>query len=157
MENYLSVLENSLSQKIQVLDEILALDVEQEKLLKQEKLDLEVFDELVDRKDLLAEKLERLDDGFETLYARVRDQLQDNKETYRSQIAAMQKLIEQVTEKTVAIQARETRNKELLSKQLSELHQGLSQNRRSSKAAYDYYKNMSSVGMVKSQFMDQKN
>lgn len=157
MENYLSVLENSLSQKVQVLDEILALDVEQEKLLKQEKLDLEAFDELVDQKDALAEKLSRLDDGFEALYARVRDQLQDNREAYRSQIAAMQELIEQVTEKTVSIQAKEARNKEMLSRQLAELQQGLGQNRRSSKAAYDYYRSMSNSGMMKSQFMDQKN
>lgn len=157
MENYLSVLENSLDQKGQVLDEILTLDVEQEKLLKQERLDLEAFDELVDQKDVLADKLTRLDDGFETLYTRVRGLLQDNKEAYRPQIAALKKLISEITEKTVTIQAKEARNKEMLSRHLEELQQGLGQNRRSSKAAYDYYKNMSSVGLVKSQFMDQKN
>lgn len=157
MENYLSVLEDSLSQKVLVLNDILALDEEQEKLLKQERLDLEAFDELVDRKDALAEKLTRLDDGFETLYGRVQKQLQDNKEAYRSQIAAMQKLIAEITEKTVSVQTKETRNKEMLARQLSGLRQELNQNRRSSKAAYDYYKNMSNAGAAMPQFMDQKN
>lgn len=156
MENYLSVLEDSLGRKVVVLDNVMALSEEQEKLLKQEKLDLEVFDELVDKKDALAEELTRLDDGFESLYDRIKNQLQDNKDTYRTQIATLQKLIAEITEKTVSIQAKEERNKELLSKQLAELRQDLNQNRRTSKAAYDYYKNMSNTGAVMSQFMDQK-
>ncbi len=157
MENYLNILKDSLGQKTVILDEILMLDEEQEKLLKQEKLDLEAFDGIVDQKDTLAEKLTRLDDGFETLYDRIKDQLQDNKETYRSQIAAVQKLITEVTEKTVSIQTKEARNKELLAKQISGLRQELNQNRRSSKAAYDYYLNMNNAGMARPQFMDQKN
>lgn len=156
MENYLRVLEDSLSQKVLVLDEILALDEEQEKLLKQEKLDLEAFDKLADRKGELAEKLKRLDDGFETLYGRIKNQLQDNKDAYRTQIAAMQKLIAEITEKTVSIQTKEKRGKEQLSKQLAGLRQELGKNRRSSKAAYDYYKSMSNTGVVMPQFMDQK-
>lgn len=156
MENYLEILEDSLRQKVTVLDEILALDEEQEKLLKQEKFPLESFDELVDKKDALAEKLTKLDDGFETLYARVKSQLQDHKETYRDRIAAMQKLIAQITEKTVSIQAKEERNKKLLTAQLEELRQDLNQNRRNSRAAYDYYKSMSNTNAVRAQFLDQK-
>lgn len=156
MENYLSVLEDSLRRKVVVLDDIIALSVEQEKLLKQEKLDLEAFDELIDKKDELSEELTRLDDGFESLYGRIKNQLQNGKDAYRTQIAAMQKLITEITEKTVSVQAKEERNKELLSNQLAELRQDLNQNRRTSKAAYDYYKNMSNAGAMMSQFMDQK-
>lgn len=156
MENYLSVLEDSLGRKAVVLDDIMALSEEQEKLLKQEKLDLEAFDELIDKKDALAEELTRLDDGFEALYDRIKNQLQDNKEAYRAQITAMQKLIAKITEKTVSIQAKEERNKELLSKQLATLRQDMKQNRRTSKAAYDYYMNMGNAGAAMSQFMDQK-
>lgn len=156
MENYLGVLEDSLGRKAVVLDDIMALSEEQEKLLKQEKLDLEAFDELIDKKDALAEELTRLDDGFETLYSRIKSQLQDNKEAYRTQITAMQKLIAEITEKTVSIQAKEERNKELLSKQLATLRQDMKQNRLTSKAAYDYYMNMGNAGAAMSQFMDQK-
>ncbi len=157
MENYLSVLEDSLRQKIQVLDEIFNLSGEQEQLLKQDDLDLDAFDRLVEQKDVLSEKLDRLDDGFESLYARLEKQLKENKDMYRAQIAVLQELIARVTEKTVSIQARETRNKEMLSRQLARLRQGINQSRRSSKAAYDYYMNMSNGGMGMSQFMDQKN
>lgn len=152
----MSVLEDSLGRKVVVLDDIMALSEEQEKLLKQEKLDLEAFDELIDKKDALAEELTRLDDGFEALYGRIKNQLQDNKEAYRTQITAMQKLIAEITEKTVSIQAKEERNKELLSKQLATLRQDMKQNRRTSKAAYDYYMNMGNAGAAMSQFMDQK-
>lgn len=156
MENYLEILEDSLRQKIAVLDEILALDEKQEQLLKQEKLPLESFDKLVDEKDVLAEKLTKLDDGFETLYTRVKNQLQDHKEAYRDRIAAMQKLIAEITEKTVSIQAKEERNKNLLTTQLAGLRQDLNRNRRNSRAAYDYYKNMSNTNAVRAQFLDQK-
>lgn len=156
MENYLEILEDSLRQKIAVLDEILDLDEKQEQLLKQEKLPLESFDKLVDEKDVLAEKLTKLDDGFETLYARVKNQLQDHKEAYRDRIVAMQKLIAEITEKTVSIQAKEERNKNLLTTQLAGLRQDLNRNRRNSRAAYDYYKNMSNTNAVRAQFLDQK-
>lgn len=156
MDNYLEILEDSLKQKSVILDKIMEYNGKQEALLKQEKMSLEDFDFYMDQKDELIEQLNRLDDGFETLYERIRQQLQENKDAHKEQIGRLQRLITQVTEKSVSIQAQETRNKKLVEEYLARERQQLGQDRQTSKAAYDYYKSMSNTGAVMPQFMDQK-
>lgn len=157
MDNYLNILEESLKQKSQILDKITEYSGEQELLLKKEKLELEQFDALVDKKDALIRKLTELDEGFGTLYDRIKEQLQGNKEAYRIQIGRLQQLITQVTEKSISIQAQESRNKALVEQHFKGMRQEMKQGRRSSKAAMDYYKNMSRANVVMPQFMDEKN
>lgn len=156
MDNYLEILEDSLKQKSVILDKIMEYNGKQEALLKQEKMSLEDFDFYMDQKDELIEQLNRLDDGFETLYERIRQQLQENKDAHKEQIGRLQRLITQVTEKSVSIQAQEARNKKLVEEYLTREKQQLGQDRQTSKAAYDYYKSMSHTGAVMPQFMDQK-
>ena len=156
MDNYLEILEDSLKQKSVILDKIMEYNGKQEALLKQEKMSLEDFDFYMDQKDELIEQLNRLDDGFETLYERIRQQLQENKDAHKEQIGRLQKLITQVTEKSVSIQAQEARNKKLVEEYLSRERQQLGQDRQTSKAAYDYYKSMSNTNVLPPQFMDQK-
>ena len=114
IENYLGILEESLEKKVLVLDEIEDYTAKQERLLKQEKVSMEELDANMEQKDGLIQKLTALDDGFETLYERVKEQLSTNKDAYKNQIKRIQELITKVTEKSVSIQAKESRNKKLV-------------------------------------------
>ena len=107
IENYLGILEESLEKKVLVLDEIEDYTAKQERLLKQEKVSMEELDANMEQKDGLIQKLTALDDGFETLYERVKEQLSTNKDAYKNQIKRIQELITKVTEKSVSIQAKE--------------------------------------------------
>lgn len=156
IENYLEILENSLCKKSSVLDEIIMYNNLQEQLLKQKKLSAEELDENMNQKDALIQRLTELDEGFESLYERIKEQLQVNRETYKDQIRHLQGLISQVTEKSVSIQVQEARNKKLLEDYFVNERGQLRQGRKSSKAAYGYYKSMSNSNIVSSQFMDQK-
>lgn len=156
MENYLKILEDSLQRKLSVLEEISQYNQDQEKLLKKQDVSLEELDDNMSKKDELIEKLTELDQGFETLYERVREQLLDGKDAYKAQIKKMQELISQVTEKSVSIQAQEARNKKLVEKYFSEERAQLKHDRQTSKAAYNYYKNMSNTNVMPPQYMDQK-
>lgn len=156
IENYLTILEDSLKQKITVLDEIAGQNTEQEALLRQETLPLEEFDKCVDYKDALIQEIGKLDEGFDSLYEKIRDQLLENKETYKEQIARIQQLISEVTEKSVSIQAQEARNKKAVEDYFAKEKQQLREGRQNSKAAYDYYKSMNNANVVSPQFMDQK-
>lgn len=156
MDNYLEILEESLKQKAAILDKITEYNGSQETLLKQEKMSLEDFDFYMEQKDALIDQLNRLDDGFETLYERIRQQLQENKDAYREQIKRLQRLITQVTEKSVSIQAQEARNKKLMEDYLARERRQLGQNRQTSKAAYDYYKSFSNTNVAPPSIMDEK-
>ena len=98
MDNYLSVLEDSLKKKLQILDELTDYTTQQQELLKVEELDYEAFDRLVDQKEPLIQRIMELDQGFETVYDRIKEQLLGNKEQYAAQIRALQSLIGELTD-----------------------------------------------------------
>ncbi len=156
IENYLKILEESLQKKLVVLGEIATYNDEQESMLKQENVSLDELDSNMRRKDDLIQKLLKLDDGFESLYERIREQLLENKEVYKAQIKHLKELISQVTEKSVSIQAQEARNKKLIENYFSKEKDQLRHGRQASKAAYDYYRSMNNTNVVPPQIMDQK-
>jgi len=156
IENYLQVLEESLHKKMDVLGRIEEANRRQEQILKSTPVSEEDFDKSIEEKGAFIDELNKLDEGFETLYGNIKEQLSADREKYKVQIAAIQKLITRVTEKSVSIQAQEARNKVLVEGFFAERKQELQKGRRSSKAALDYYRNMNQSQVVMPQFMDRK-
>lgn len=155
-ENYLTLLEESLRKKLQVMDEIQQYNLRQQQIFQSEEVEIDRFDEYVDEKGALIEKLNSLDNGFESLYAKVAKELSENRDQYKDQIKVLQELVTKVTETSVSIQAQEARNKKLIEDFFQKTRDDLRMGRKSSKAAYDYYKNMSKSSVVLPQFMDSK-
>ena len=156
MDNYLSVLEDSLKKKLQILDELMDYTMQQQELLKVEELDYEAFDRLVDQKDPLIQKIMELDQGFETVYDRIKEQLLGNKEQYAAQIRALQSLIGELTDKSVKLQTMEQRNKSAVEQQFRKSREKIRQGRQNKQAALNYYKNMNNSNYVPPQFLDDK-
>lgn len=156
MENYLGILEESLLKKLEILDEIDAYNQGQSQLLKKDKVSVEELDENMNHKDELIQRLTALDEGFETLYERIREQLLADRDAYREQIQRLQQLISQITEKSVSIQAQEIRNKNLVEDYFKKERSQIRQHRQSSKAAYNYYRSVNNTNLVMPQMMDQK-
>lgn len=155
-QNYLTLLEESLQNKLQVMDEIQQYNLRQQEVFQSEEVDLDRFDEYVEEKENLIEKLSSLDNGFERLYAKVAKELADNRDKYKDQIKRLQELVTKVTETSVTIQAQEARNKKLIEDFFQRARDGIRNDRKTSKAAYDYYKNMNKSSVVLPQFMDKK-
>lgn len=156
MDNYLSVLEDSLKKKLQILDELTDYTTQQQELLKVEELDYEAFDRLVDQKEPLIQKIMELDQGFETVYDRIKEQLLGNKEQYAAQIKALQSLIGELTDKSVKLQTMEQRNKSAVEQQFRKSREKIRQGRQNKQAALNYYKNMNNSNYVPPQFLDDK-
>lgn len=156
IENYLNILEESLRKKIEVLERIQKLNEVQTGILKQETVDLEAFDQTVDEKGLCIDELTGLDEGFESLYDNIRQELVGNRQKYTVQIKKLQELISLVTDKSVAVQAQETRNKALVESYFKRERQDLGTTRKNSRAVYGYYQNMNQNKVSQPYFMDQK-
>lgn len=156
MENYLSVLEDSLKKKLQILDELATYTMEQQELLKAEELDYDAFDQLVEKKDPLVQMIMELDQGFETVYDRIKEQLIGHKERYVVQIRTLQDLISELTDKSVKLQAMEQRNKTAVEQQFRKSREKIRQGRQNKQAALNYYKNMNNSNYVPPQFLDDK-
>lgn len=157
MDNQLNILSESLDKKLQVLEEISEYNSRQEQAFKDEQADLDSFDAALEEKERLIQELSRLDDGFESLYERISDELKADRTKYADQIRMLQAKVTKVMELSVSIQAQEARNKKLVEDYFAKARSGLKNNRQSSKAAYDYYKNMSGASYTQSQYMDSKN
>lgn len=157
-KQYLTIMEDSLRRKEEILDEIIQKNKEQTALLNDSDMKWEDFDENANRKMELIEEMQRLDDGFEELFERVRSELDspDGRKKYADSIKAMQQRISAITEKSMSIQAQEARNKQLVEQYFSKAREKIRSGRTSSKAAMDYYKNMSQTSFAQSHFLDSK-
>lgn len=109
-QNIAQILLQSLEKKNQILDDIIRENEKQEVILKQEELDMDALDASLEEIGTLVEQLERLDNGFESVYDKVRTEIVANKSMYQNEIARMQEAIQQITDKVVKINACRMRN-----------------------------------------------
>ncbi len=156
MENYLKILEESLQKKSDLLDRIKEYNEEQYQAFSSENVDMQKFDEAIDKKGELIEQVLKLDEGFETLYANVAAELKDNRAKYSAQIARLQQLVQQVTNKSMSVQAQEARNKALIESYFAKEKKQIGDGRRNSKVAYSYYNNVNKPTYTEPQFMDNR-
>ena len=156
MTSYLQILQDSLIKKYELLCKIEEKSVEQSHMLRKQNVDLSQVDSNMDEKAKLIEEVLSLDNGFESIYEKIRTQLLPNKDQYKTQIVALQKMIEKVTEKSASIQAIEARNKAQMDIFFSNQKKELQGRRNAMSVARDYYQNMNKVKNVSPQFLDQK-
>lgn len=150
------ILVESLEKKSRILDEIMEENETQERLFKQEELDMEALDASTERMGELAEKLELLDEGFESVYDRIRQELIENKSAYRMEIRRMQELIAVITEKVVRINAARMRNKLQAENRFKKSRQQIGKASSKMKVSQNYYNNMNRLNYVDPQFYDNK-
>ena len=142
MKRCLTILSDSLDKKIEVLKRIQAYNDAQEKAFTESELDMDSFDTALDEKEKLIQEILLLDQGFETLYERVKAELDENKDAYRDQIKELQEKITVITELSNAVQAKEARNKKLVENYFANQRMGIKQSRQRARAAYGYQQSM---------------
>ncbi len=153
----LQILIDTLEKKKAVLSDILRLTQDQENALAAEKPDMDAFDRAVQGKNDRIRDLEKLDVGFDRIFSKVRDELIGNKTIYANEIRRMQELIRETMDQGAEIHNKEQRNKKTIEQAFVKSRSQIRQNRTTSKAAYDYYKAMTSSPMGDPHFMDHKN
>ncbi len=154
----LDMLEESLIKKIDIMKKIQDENARQKAILSDpEQVDMQALDETLDNKGNYIDKLNSLDEGFQTLFDSVKQQVGDNKELYAGQIRRMQNLIREITGLSASIEAEEHRNKKLAEKYFSIAREQMNQSRHSSAAAFNYYQTMNNFKNIPPQFMDKKN
>ena len=150
------ILLQSLEKKNKLLDQMIQQNSVEEEILKQDMFDMDAFDAAIDKQSSYVEELDKLDQGFESVYDRVREELLENKERYSTEIKRMKEQIQQITDKIVTLNAGNMRNKMLAENQFKkkkqEIGSGVSMNR----AAKNYYNNMNNLNYTASYFYDNK-
>ena len=116
----------------------------------------EQFEENMQYKANLVDQLNLLDSGFEKLFNRVRDALNNNRDLYTSEIRRMQELIKDITALLNTVQTQEVRNREEVTRKFASVREQVKGVRNSQKVVNQYYQNMMKRGNVAPQFFDNK-
>lgn len=156
MEQYLQMLSDSLTKKSKLLDELSEKTKEQERLIAENAVDWDAFDQVVEEKGTLIAEVQKLEEGFDALYGRIREGLNENRSKYRQQISGLQQQIMTVTEKSTSLMAMEERNKAQITMKFSQEKDKIKQGRVSTRVATNYYRNMSKINYIDPQLMDRK-
>ena len=154
--SYIEILQRSLEKKSQVLDRIMEENRKMAVVAQEERFNPDKFDEIFDRKDALIKELNELDVGFRTVYAHVREELTDNKDEHKEEIANLQRLIKEITDKSVAVQVEEKRNQAALNNRMDSFKKELYQAKNTRKIMASYVNNMTGRNEVEPQFMEKK-
>ncbi len=155
-KDYISVLKQGLVKKIHILEQLMEKNVRQRELLADPELEPEEFEASINEKAALIDELTAIDDGFEQVYERVRDEIQKHRNDYAADISQMQQYIAEIMEKSTQVQTEEQRNRELILKKFADVKKQIREVKSGKKAVDQYYHNMMKLNYVEPQFMDNK-
>ena len=155
VSKYLNVLIEGLQKKNSILERIVACNEKQAEAVAADR-GLEEFDRLVDEKAVLIDQINQIDNGFQSVFDRVKQELNDHREAYKEQIHTLQDLIRRMTDLGVAVETGEARNKQAVEQYFAYARKNYNSTRKSAQAASDYYKSMSRMNYIDPQLMDNK-
>ena len=141
-KTYISMMADSLRRKKTVLTKLYEQTKEQESLLVDGAMDVDRFEELLEEKGSGIDELNRIDEGFDSLYKKLEQELLTNRGAYQKEIEEMKGLITEVTELGTQIQMMERRNHERFGQYISKEREKLRAANRSQQTAMNYVQNM---------------
>lgn len=153
---YTHILIESLKKKKTALEQIYKFTKSQEDVLSKENFEEEAFEALIEKKQEYIDIINKLDEGFEITFERVKEELQKQREMFRNEIAELQQLIRQVTDVSTQIQVLEQRNKIAFEKTMYQKREKIKVARRSSQSVSKYYQNVANAHVGESVFLDKK-
>ena len=153
---YTHILIESLKKKKMALEQIYKFTKSQEDVLSKENFEEEAFEALIEKKQEYIDIINKLDEGFEITFERVKEELQKQREMFRNEIAELQQLIRQVTDVSTQIQVLEQRNKIAFEKTMYQKREKIKVARRSSQSVSKYYQNVANAHVGESVFLDKK-
>lgn len=142
---YVRMMVDALKRKKEILVFLYDKTKEQEQLLKDEQMSQDAFQATIDAKGEKIDALNELDDGFDTLFKYVKEEIEKNRMAYKEEIQTMQKLIGEVSELGIQIQALEHQNSGHFKVYLANQRKAIKEFHVNNKTASSYYQNMANT------------
>ena len=156
-KEYVKMLSDSLDKKVELLRQLQGLNQEQKNILENRESTPDMLDDNIEKKSDIIERLDKMDDGFQSLYDKVKDDLSSKREEYTNEIKHMQEQITLITDLSTDVQAKEMQNRELARIKFSHIRSQIRETKHGQKAVASYYASMmNNTGYEDSQFWDQK-
>ncbi len=154
---YIKMLEDSLVKKVELLQVLQSLNQEQRDILEDYETTPEELDENIEKKSDIIDRLDKMDEGFQSIYDKIKEDLAANKEEYATEIKHMQELITKIMDLSADVQAKEQQNKDIAKERFSHIRSQIRETKHGQKAVASYYASMmNNTGYEGSQFWDKK-
>lgn len=155
--NYVGILIDTLQKQVDVLEQLRTITAEQADLAQNEEFDEGMLEDSVDRKEVLIARLNQLDEGFSSVYDRVRGEVKGNTELYKEELTQMQELIRKCTDISNEIKVMEQRNRERFAQRFANKQKEYGTARTAASVASNYHKMMNNTKIMDAIFYDKKN
>jgi hypothetical protein len=156
VKTYINILVDSLRKKEDILDRLIRLTEEQERITAADDAEMDGLEAAFAEKEACIAQLNQLDEGFEKVYLHVKEAFESDKEQYKDQILLLQDLIRSVTEKGTRLQALELKNRSRFQLFFANRKKEIKNFKLSSKTVDNYYKNAMNQQTGESFFLDKK-
>jgi dGTP triphosphohydrolase len=146
VDDYIQIMIDSLKRKSEILDELIVKNEEMHGCVADksyEDVNWDSFNLIVAQKQMYIDRIVKMDEGFQSLYDRVKEQLNEDRSKYVDEIKEIQKLIEKVTGQGIKISTGEERNKKIIEKLFGNRKKEIKRTRNSLKVANSYAQTMS--------------
>lgn len=154
---YVSALKDSLRDKQEILKKLLEYSKLQEAEIAKEEFDYDSFEQIMQEKEVFIEKLQSLDAGFDSIYARVGQVLKLRQQEFKPHIMEMQNYIRANTDIGVQIQTLEYKNRDKLELIFSGKKREIKDFKVNNRMANSYYQNMANQHQSwQTYFLDKK-
>lgn len=153
---YVQILVNTLQRQAEALQEVLKLTREQGQIADAPDFDERMLEDTLNRKEILIARLNELDEGFVSVYDRVRREVRENPEKYQNPLRDIQRLIKECTDLSVEIKVLEERNRNKLAQCFTEKHKEYGSQQTAASVASRYHQTMHNTRVVDSYFFNKK-
>ncbi|MBQ8666094.1 MAG: hypothetical protein IJ526_04445 [Lachnospiraceae bacterium] len=146
VDDYIQIMIESLGKKSELLDRIILNNEEQHECVagkNYDEVNWDSFNLIVAQKQASIDRIVKMDEGFQSLYDRVKEQLNGDRDKYADKIREIQKLIGEITDKGAKITTGEERNRKIIEKLFGSRKKEIKRTRNSLKVASSYAQTMS--------------
>lgn len=144
-KEYVTIMADSLKKKKELLNTLLTKTKAQSELISGKEyadINWKQFEVYIEEKENAINRIVALDDGFEQVYNRTKEEIDANKALYANEIKEMQGLIKDVTDLGVTIQAAEERNRREIERIMTASKLEIKQAKKSLKVSTSYFNSM---------------
>ncbi len=146
VDDYIQIMIESLTKKSELLDKLIQKNEEQHKCVNGkafDDIDWDSFNLIVEQKQASIDRIVKMDEGFQSLYDRVKAQLDENRDRYADKIRELQRLITVITDQGVRITTGEERNRKIIENIFGSRKKEIRRTRNNLKVANSYAQAMS--------------
>ena len=147
-QRYIDMLIDILNKQIATLCEVRDITKKQGDIANSVDFDEDAFDETLSHKDVCIIRLNELDNGFVSVYDRVKKAVKEDPSKYKDKVSKMQELIRRCTDLGNEIQTLETRNKDKIVKCFDNKKQEYSAKQTAATVAGKYNTTMRNVNLM---------